>query len=82
MIEVRLYANLAPAERPRPRLASGAAGFEIQARNGLTVRDVVTEAALRPQDVVFVMIDNRLATLDSPLADGDHLGLFPAVSGG
>lgn len=82
MIEVRLYANLAPVGRPRPCLANGAAGFETQARNGLTVRDVVTEAAIRPHDVVFVMIDTRSATLDSPLADGDHLGLFPAVSGG
>jgi molybdopterin converting factor small subunit len=82
MIEVRLFANLAPVGRPRPYLASGVAGFETQARNGLTVRDVVTEAAIRPHDVVFVMIDTRLATLDSPLEDGDHLGLFPAVSGG
>lgn len=82
MIEVRLYANLAPVGRPRPRLASGAAGFEIEARDGLTVRDVVTEAAIRPQDVVFVMIGGRSGTLESPLADGDRLSLFPAVFGG
>jgi len=82
MIEVRLYANLAPVGRPRPHLASGAAGFEVEARNGLTVWDVVVEAAIRPEDVVFVMIGSRSATLESPLADGDHLGLFPAVFGG
>jgi hypothetical protein len=82
MIEVRLYANLAPVGRPRPCLPSGVAGFEIQARDGLTVRDVVTEAAIEPRDVAIVMIDHRSATFDSPLVDGDHLGLFPAVSGG
>ena len=82
MIEVRLYANLAPAGRPLPRLATGAAGFEIGSRNGLTVRDVVAEAAMRPEDVVVVMINHHSATLDSPLADRDRLGLFPVVAGG
>jgi molybdopterin converting factor small subunit len=82
MIEVRLYADLAPAHRPLPRLASGATGFEIEPRSGLTVRDVIAEAAIRPADVVVVLINHGRGTLDSPLADGDRLGLFPAVSGG
>ncbi len=82
MIEVRLYANLAPVGRPLPRLANYAAGFEIEARSGLTVRDVVTEAAIPAADVVVVMINHGRGTLDSPLTDGDRLGLFPAVSGG
>jgi molybdopterin converting factor small subunit len=82
MIEVRLYANLAPLDRPLPVLASGAAGFEIEARSGLTVRKVIAEASLRPADVAVVMINHNRCTLDSPLADGDRLGLFPAVSGG
>ena len=82
MIEVRLYANLAPVGRSLPRLATGAAGFEIESRSGLTVRDVVTGAAVRPEDVAVVMINHHPATLDSSLADQDRLGLFPAVSGG
>jgi molybdopterin converting factor small subunit len=82
MIEVRLYANLAPVGSPLPRLASGAGGFQVEARNGLTVRDVVAEAALRWQDLAVVMIDHEHATLDSRLKDGDRLDLFPAVSGG
>ncbi len=82
MIEVRLYANLAPVGRPISHLASGAAGFEIEAQSGLTVRDVVTEAAVPAADVAVVMINHARGTLDSPLADGDRLGLFPAVSGG
>jgi molybdopterin converting factor small subunit len=82
MIEVRLYANLGPVSRPLPRLASGAAGFEMGARNGLTVGDVVAEAGLRPEDVAVVMINHGRGALDSPLTDGDRVGLFPAVSGG
>jgi molybdopterin converting factor small subunit len=82
MIEVRLYANLAPVGRFLPRLATGAAGFEVESRSGLTVRDVVAEAAIRPEDVAVVMINHHSGTLDSPLADHDRLGLFPAVSGG
>ena len=82
MIEVRMYANLAPAGRPLPRLATGAAGFEIGSRSGLTVRDVVSEADIRPEDVAVVMINHHSATLDSLLADQDRLDLFPAVSGG
>ena len=82
MIEVRLYANLAPADRALPRLASGVAGFQIEARSGLTVRDVIAEAALRAADVAVVIVNHNRGTFDSPLADGDRLGLFPAVSGG
>jgi len=82
MIEVRLYANLAPEGRPVPRLASGAAGFEMGARPGLTVRDVLLYASLKPEDVAVVMINHVRGDLDSSLTDGDRLGLFPAVAGG
>ncbi len=82
MIEVRLYANLAPAGRPLPHLPSGAAGFEIEARSGLTVRDLVAEAAISAADVAVIMINHGRGTLDSALSDGDRLGLFPAVAGG
>ena len=82
MIEVRLYANLAPVGRPLPHLANGAAGFEIEARSGLTVRDLVTETAIPAADVAVVMINHGRGSLDSPLGDGDRLGLFPAVAGG
>jgi molybdopterin converting factor small subunit len=82
MIEVRLYANLAPVGRPLPRLANGAAGLEIVARPGLTVRDVLAEAAVPADEVAVVMINHDRGTLDSALSDEDRLGLFPAVSGG
>ena len=76
MIDVRLYADLAHD------LREGAAEFQVTARPGLTVRDVLNEAGVRPRDVYIVMVNGRVANLDSPLADGDRLGLFPAISGG
>lgn len=100
MIDVRLYAHLAPAAGEAvPRAAAGAGGaapeaaadaptsprsaeFQVAARSGLTVRDVVAEAGVRPEDVYTIMLNSVRVDLDAPLTDGDRLGLFPAVSGG
>ncbi len=76
MIDVRLYANLT-------RTADKAATeFQVEARPGLTVKDVVDEGDIPAQDVRIVLVNGRTAELDSPLSDGDRVGLFPAISGG
>jgi sulfur carrier protein ThiS len=54
----------------------------VEARPGLTVEDVVAGAGIRAKDVYIVLVNGERARLDSPLADGDRLGLFPAISGG
>lgn len=100
MIDVRLYAHLAPgAGQPpagaglTPRAAAGGGGappeaarrsaeFQVEARPGLTVRDVVAEAGVRTEDVYIIILNGVRVDLDAPLTDGDRLGLFPAVSGG
>jgi molybdopterin converting factor small subunit len=76
MIDVRLYAALSRIT------GSGPAEFAVKPRSGLRVSDVIAEAGIRMEDVAIVMINGRTASLDSPLADSDRLGLFPAVSGG
>lgn len=76
MIDVRLYANLTRTA------GEGATEFQVEARPGLTVKDVVDEGGIRAQDVRIVLVNGRGAGLDSPLGDGDRLGLFPAISGG
>ncbi|OFW61097.1 MAG: hypothetical protein A2133_00505 [Actinobacteria bacterium RBG_16_64_13] len=76
MIDVRLYAHLSSASNRGP------AEFQVEACPGLTVRDVATQAGIAPEAVYIVMINNDRADLDAALADGDRLGLFPAVSGG
>ena len=54
----------------------------MEAREGLTVRDVVTEAGIPAAAVFIVMLNNDRTDLDAALADGDRLALFPPVSGG
>lgn len=76
MIDVRLFAHLTAAS------SSGSAEFQVEAREGLTVRDVVDEAGIAVEAVFIVMVNNERAGLDAPLGDGDRLALFPPVSGG
>lgn len=76
MIDVRLYAHLPAVSR------HGSREFQVQARPGLTVGDVVADAGIPPEAVFIVMVNNERAGLDAALSDGDRLGLFPTVSGG
>ncbi len=81
MIDVHLYAHL-PAAAATPAAKRGRAEFQLEAHPGLTVRDVVTGAGIPSEAVFIVMVNSDRADLDTELADGDRLGLFPAVSGG
>ena len=81
MIDVHLYAHL-PAAAVAPGAERGKAEFQVGARPGLTVRDVVAGAGIPPEAVFIVIVNSDRADLDTELADGDRLGLFPAVSGG
>jgi molybdopterin converting factor small subunit len=76
VIDVRLYAHL-PAASKR-----GVADFQLEARPGLTVGDVVDEAGVPAKDVFFILIDGVRGQFDSVLSDNQHVALFPAVSGG
>jgi molybdopterin converting factor small subunit len=76
MIEVRLFATLPM------RSARGRKQFEVEPRDGLTVGDVVAGEGLDESEVHLVMINGTHGKLNSPLADGDRLGLFPPIGGG
>ncbi|MBN1632089.1 MAG: MoaD/ThiS family protein [Thermoleophilia bacterium] len=81
MIDVRLYAHL-PEAATAPGSQRGKAEFHIEARPGLTVRDVIKEVGIPSEAVFIVMVNGERLDLDAYLADRDRLGLFPAVSGG
>jgi molybdopterin converting factor small subunit len=76
MIDVRLFASLAAHS------ARGAKEFRVEARPGLTVADVIREAGVQGHELYVVVINGHGAKADSPLVDGDRLGLFPPMSGG
>lgn len=83
MIEVRLYANLATAAGGAHRAAGGtSAVLPVEARPGLTVRDIIDELGLGGHEIFVIMLNGANAGLDAPLADGDRVGLFPPISGG
>ena len=49
---------------------------------GETVDGLVKRLRIPPGDLKLVFINGTHVELDAPLADGDRVGLFPAVGGG
>jgi sulfur-carrier protein len=81
MIEVRLFADLHSARNP----AAGSAAkthLEVEARPGLRVRDIVEQESVVRDAIHMILINGIPGTLDSPLADGDRVALFPPLGGG
>ncbi|MFH0915450.1 MAG: MoaD/ThiS family protein [bacterium] len=76
MIDVRLYGNYAAAS------SQGMREFQVEARPGLTVDDVVRDAGVPAADSYVVMINGYGARLDAEINDGDRVVLFPAIFGG
>ena len=81
-VEVRFYANLG-------RYATGGSTggtkdqtVTLETATGCTVADVLSRIGV-PDDVeTTVLIEGRHAQPDSLVVDGDHLDVFPPMSGG
>jgi molybdopterin converting factor small subunit len=82
VISVRLYATLTPALGGGSESPAGPAEFEVEARPGLRVKDALTARGVQLEEVSVVIINDLRADLDAPLAEGDHVSVFPALSGG
>mgnify|MGYP003573611883 CR=1 FL=1 len=48
---------------------------------GQTVGDLVEEAKIERKDVKIAFVNNKIVDFDTALADGDRVGLSPAVGG-
>ena len=54
--------------------------FPVEA--GTTVARLVDLLGIDPKDAKLIFINGRKGALDSVLAEGDRVGLFPPVGGG
>jgi molybdopterin converting factor small subunit len=50
--------------------------------SGTTVGDIVHRLKIPVKDAKLIFINSIRQDLDTPLADGDRLGIFPPVGGG
>ncbi len=49
--------------------------------DGHTVKDLVARAGIDRQEVKIAFVNNRIVGLDAQLAEGDQVGLAPAIGG-
>ncbi len=73
-IQIKLFATLLE------KLPDSADHFPVAA--GTTVADLADLLGIDPKDAKLIFINGRKGTLDSVLAEGDRVGLFPPVGGG
>ena len=55
---------------------------EFEVDNSIVVEDLFKLFDLKREEVAIIFINGRHGDFDSPLKDGDSLGLFPPVGGG
>jgi molybdopterin converting factor small subunit len=60
----------------------GRAEFSAETRPGLRVRDLMADEGVEERAVQIVIVNGRLGTLDTVLANGDQVMLSPMVAGG
>ncbi len=81
-IEVRFYANLGRYVTGGSTDGSDDGTVTLETTAGSTVADVLRRIGV-PDDVeTTVLIDGRHAQPDSLVGDGNHLDVFPPMSGG
>ena len=55
---------------------------DSQLAEGATVRDALESVAIPVTEAAILFLNGKHASLDSPLAEGDSLAIFPPVGGG
>ena len=73
-IQIKLFATLLE------NLPDNADLFPVE--EGTTVSDLADLLGIDPKDAKLIFINGRKGALDSILAEGDRVGLFPPVGGG
>jgi molybdopterin converting factor small subunit len=76
-LEVRLFATLR-----RHALSAEGGVLAVDVPEGSTAADVIAKVRLDLKEVHLLMVNGVRSPLDQVLAEGDRLGLFPALGGG
>jgi sulfur carrier protein ThiS len=72
---VHVYATLRKYVQDRPSL-------EVEIEAGQTVATVLDQLGIPADEIRILFVNNRAASLEHELADGDRIGVFPAIGGG
>ena len=73
-IEIKCFATLAKY------LPENGADYPVAP--GETVRSLIDKLGIPVKDVTIVFVNNLRSPLETPISDGDRVGLFPPVGGG
>jgi molybdopterin synthase sulfur carrier subunit len=76
-IEVRVFATL---RRFVPSAPEGVLALDVP--EGCKAADAIAKAGVDAREVHILMVNGVSSDPDRMLAEGDRLGLFPAVGGG
>ena len=77
-VHVKLFATL---RHYRPGLGIGEA-FPVELPDGTTIQGLIQHLELPEDQVKIVFVNALFRPVDHILAEGDELGVFPAVGGG
>jgi len=78
IVSVKLFATL---RRFRPEVKIGES-ILVELPEGATVADLIRQMDLPAEEVKIIFVNSLFRDGEHPLADGDDLGIFPAVGGG
>ncbi len=73
-IQLKLFATL------RAYTPDNADEYPIQ--SGMTVKDIINELNIPIEDAKLIFVNSTRRAFETPLADGDRVGIFPPVGGG
>lgn len=57
-------------------------GDDYPVDSGETVLSLIRKLGIPEKDVTIVFVNNLRSPVETPVADGDRVGLFPPVGGG
>lgn len=78
LIKVQLHTIL---QRQTPQ--GSISQVELELPEGSTLADVLAALEVKlPEEALLLVVNGRMADLDTRLQDGDYLNLMPALSGG